>query len=142
MKSAPETSQIWKGKFSYDPIEYGIIDDVNFELYVELKNGSFEGVSYDDEFRELCDELAKVKGFIEDEHISFVVTYPISYSIDENDVVSIDPSKKGHDVIYDGNFIGNLGKWAGTWEILAEKVKMGKDEYFQHYSTGHWEMTM
>lgn len=142
MSETSKTSKIWKGKFSYNPEEYGIIDDVNFELYIELADDKFEGVVYDDEFRELCDLLPKVKGFIEDDHINFVVTYPISYSIDENDVVSVDPTKKGHDVAYDGYFIENSGKWVGKWEILAQKIKTGKDEFYQHYSMGSWEMSM
>lgn len=136
-----ETAQIWKGKFSYNPEEYGIVEDVSFELYVQLKDGKFNGVVYDDEFRELCDILPKVKGFIDENHISFVITYPIAYSVDENEVVSIDPTKKGHDVSYDGYYTDNLGKWIGKWEILAKRIKEGKDDYYQHYSAGGWEMT-
>ena len=89
-----ENTKIWKGKFSYNPEEYGVVDDVNFEMYVSFKNGKFEGKVYDDEFRELCEELAFVKGFVEKNQIYFVVTYPISYAIDENDKVQIDTTKK------------------------------------------------
>jgi hypothetical protein len=141
MTHSAETSEIWKGRFSYSPEEYGVIEDVYFELYVTINGEKFEGVVYDDEFRELSGDLPKVKGFIEGTHISFVVTYPFAYSINEDNVVSIDPNKKGHDVVYDGHFAPNSGKWTGKWEILPQKFKAGKDEYFQHYSCGDWEMT-
>jgi hypothetical protein len=140
MTNSSVTSQVWKGKFSYNPEEYGIVDDVDFELYVELKDGKFEGKVYDDEFRELCDQLAIVKGFIEENRIHFVVTYPISYSMDENDQVQIDPSKKGHDVIYNGFFNPNRGKWEGEWEIMEEEPIEGSDDVYQYHSTGGWEM--
>jgi tol-pal system protein YbgF len=42
MTNSSVTSQVWKGKFSYNPEEYGIVEDVDFELYVELKDGKFE----------------------------------------------------------------------------------------------------
>jgi hypothetical protein len=140
MTNSSVTSQVWKGKFSYNPEEYGIVDDVDFELYVELKDGKFEGKVYDDEFRELCDQLAFVKGFIEENRIHFVVTYPISYSMDENDQVQIDPSKKGHDVIYNGFLNPNRGKWEGEWEIMEEEPIEGSDDVYQYHSSGGWEM--
>ena len=135
-----ESTKIWKGKFSYNPEEYGVVDDVNFEMYVSFSNGKFEGKVYDEEFRELCEELAFVKGFIENEKIYFVVTYPISYSIDENDRVQIDPSKKGHDVIYTGLLNKHLNKWEGSWEILEEEPIEGSDDVYQYHSTGWWVM--
>lgn len=140
MTNSSVTSQVWKGKFSYNPEEYGIVEDVDFELYVELKDGKFEGKVYDDEFRELCDQLAIVKGFIEENRIHFVVTYPISYSMDENDQVQIDPNKKGHDVTYNGILNTNRGKWEGEWEIMEEEPIEGSDDVYQYHSTGGWEM--
>ena len=133
--------KIWKGKFAYNPAEYGIIDDVYFELYVEVVNGSFEGKCYDDEFRDLCDQLSAVKGFFENDIISFVVTYPVSYSMDENEKVTIDQTKKGHDVIYHGTFNSKQNTWSGEWEILAEPEKENEG-FVQNHSTGSWEMTM
>lgn len=134
------TSHIWKGKFSYNPEEYGVVEDVDFELYVELNNGKFSGKVYDNEFRELCNELAIVKGFIDEDRIHFVVTYPVSYSVDENDEVQIDASKKGHDVIYNGFLNPILQKWEGEWEILEEEPIEGSDDVYQYHSTGNWEM--
>ncbi len=142
MAQTSNPTQIWKGKFSYDPEEYGQSEDVNFELYIVMKDSTFEGVVYDDEFRSFSDLLPKVKGFIDNQHINFVVTYPIAYSIDDDDVISIDPTQKGHDVAYDGHYLDKLGKWVGKWEILPKKIKNKEDEYFQHHSIGDWEMEM
>ena len=53
MAESSSESIIWKGKFSYNPEEYGFEEDVNFELYISKTDNQFEGVSYDDEFRDL-----------------------------------------------------------------------------------------
>ena len=134
-------SQIWKGKFSYNPEEYGVVEDVAFELYVNLIEGKFIGKIYDEEFRALCDQLASVEGFIEGDKIHFVITYPISYSMDENDQVQIDPSKKGHDVIYNGFLNTTRNIWEGDWEILEEEPIEGSDDVYQFHSTGGWDMS-
>ncbi len=141
MVETNKTQEVWKGKFSYDPEEYGQMDDVDFELYVELDNGIFEGKVYDDEFRDVYDGLASVKGFIDQERIHFVVTYPVSYSMDENKEVTIDTTKKGHDVIYDGILNPISEKWEGDWEILEEEPIEGSTDVYQFHSTGGWEMS-
>ncbi len=140
MSNSNPTQAIWKGKFSYNPEEYGVMEDVDFELYVELSNGTFEGKAYDDEFRDLYDGLANVKGFIEHDRIHFVVTYPVSYSMDENDEVKIDTTKEGHNVIYNGYLNHTSGKWEGEWEILEEEPIEGSTDVYQFHSTGGWEM--
>lgn len=140
MNDSTKTQEIWKGKFSYNPEEYGVMDDIDFELYVSLENGQFEGKAYDDEFRDLYDGLANVKGFIDFERIHFVVTYPVSYSMDENDEVRIDTSKVGHNVIYNGFLNKEIGKWEGEWEILEEEPIEGSTDVYQYHSTGGWEM--
>jgi hypothetical protein len=140
MNASDGKAIIWKGKFSYDPEEYGFEEEVNFEMYVKLNDGFFEGVSYDDEFRDLYPELPKVKGLINDNQIQFVVTYPVSYSIDENDKILIDVNRKGHEVIYTGAFISEFNKWAGIWEIMADEEMDGDDIIYTDYSSGEWEM--
>ncbi len=140
MNESNTVQEVWKGKFSYNPEEYGIVDDVCFELYVSLENGQFSGKAYDDEFRDLYDGLANVKGFVDMERIHFVVTYPVSYSMDENDEVKIDPTKKGHNVIYNGFLNKTIGKWEGEWEILEEEPIEGSTDVYQYHSTGGWEM--
>lgn len=142
MTDTIKTQEIWKGKFTYNPEEYGLMDDVDFELYVSIENGVFEGKVYDDEFRDLYDGLAEVKGFIDEDRIHFVVTYPVSYSMDENDEVKIDPTKKGHNVIYNGFLNKDKNKWEGEWEILEEEPIEGSDDVYQYHSTGGWEMNM
>lgn len=141
MAESSRESIIWKGKFSYNPEEYGFEEDVNFELYISKTDNQFEGVSYDDEFRDLHPELPKVKGFIDGDKIYFVITYPVSYSIDENDKILIDQTRKGHDVIYNGTFDRTFNKWSGIWEIMQEEEIDGDEIIIQDYSTGEWEMS-
>ena len=140
MAESSSESIIWKGSFSYDPEEYGFEEVVNFELYVTLKDNHFEGVSYDDEFRDLYPELPKVVGTIDGNQIHFVVTYPVSYSIDENDEIAIDETRKGHEVIYTGALQKETNRWSGIWEIMEEEEKVGDDIIYTHYSSGDWEM--
>jgi hypothetical protein len=141
MSTSEGQAIIWKGSFSYDPEEYGFEELVNFEMYVTLINGHFEGVSYDDEFRDLYPELPKVVGTIEGNQIHFVVTYPVSYSINENDEVAIDEGRKGHEVIYTGTFQKDTNRWAGIWEIMADEETDGDDIIYTDYSSGEWEMS-
>jgi len=140
MAESSSESIIWKGKFSYNPEEYGFEEDVNFELYISKTDNQFEGVSYDDEFRDLHPELPKVVGTIYGNQIHFVVTYPVSYSINENDEVAIDEGRKGHEVIYMGTFQKDTNRWAGIWEIMADEETIGNDIIYTDYSSGEWEM--
>ncbi|MBI1835960.1 MAG: hypothetical protein HYR91_01715 [Flavobacteriia bacterium] len=141
MSHISKEALIWKGKFSYNPEEYGEVDDVNFEMYVSIKNGEFEGVSYDDEFRDLYPELPKVKGKITANEIHFVIVYPVSYSVDDDNQISIDVNQKGHEVIYNGIFYPNQNLWKGEWEILPHEETHGDEIIYQNYSSGEWEMS-
>jgi hypothetical protein len=133
----------WKGSFSYSPDEDGYEETIPFELYITYKNGKFEGVSYDDEFRAYHNELPKVKGSIKEDQISFIVTYPVSFSIDEEDKVEIDLTKKGHEVIYSGIFFPAKNCFEGIWEIMPlEEVEDNGDITYQDYSSGEWELSL
>lgn len=135
-----EHDEIWKGKFSYDQEDYGFVDEVDFELYLHFDGNEMKGVCYDEEFRDLYHELPKVFGTIDGDKIEFTVTYPVSYSINEEDEIVIDPTKKGHDVIYKGEFDHALNRWRGIWEIFEAVEKSGKVTVYQHYSHGYWEL--
>lgn len=136
-------SYIWKGSFSYSPDEYDAQESVNFEIYITLKKGKFEGVSYDDEFRDHHNALPKVNGTIKDENISFIITYPISFSIDEDNKIEIDTTKKGHDVIYSGVYFSATNTFEGIWEIMPlEEIEDNGDITYQDYSSGEWELSL
>lgn len=135
-----EGSHIWKGSFSYNPEQEGDTEPVPFELYVEVKESRFEGVSYDDEFREYHDKLPKVNGYFEEDTIHFVVTYPVSFSINDMDEIEVDATKKGHEVIYSGAYSSNNSKWMGIWEIMPLEEEENGVMVYQDYSFGEWEL--
>jgi hypothetical protein len=134
--------EVWQGQFEYDKADYGFDTVVKFELHVKFENGSLEGITTDPEFAELSDLLVMVKGFVEGDHISFVKSYPLYYESDENGKSSINESKKGHDVVYDGYFDPTVNKWTGHWEILTDEIKVDVELYEQHYVGGIWELEL
>ena len=138
-----EGTQVWKGSFSYNPEQEGDTEPVPFELYLDVKESNFEGVSYDDEFREYHDKLPKVKGYFEEDTIHFIVTYPVSFSINDMDKIEVDTSKKGHEVIYSGAYSSNKSKWMGIWEIMPLEEEEEEDGVmvYQDYSFGEWELS-
>ncbi len=92
-----------------------------FRMEVELdKNFSFNGTVWEEEFTEMSGKHLSVKGFIDNDHISFVKQYPCLYKIDEKWKVNIDVSKRGHAVIYDGYWDESIGSWIGEWEVEGE----------------------
>lgn len=133
---------IWNGKFSHDEADYGILDDVEFELHVNLDQGSFSGTATDPEFSELCKLPIHVNGFVDGDHISFVKVYPFWYGLDENDVLYLDETKKEHRVEYDGYYDPNVNQWTGHWEILIDETKVEFEVYEQVYLGGSWEMEL
>ena len=137
-----EGSQIWKGSFSYNPEEEIDSSPVPFELYVDFKGQKFNGVIYDDEFRAYHDKLPTVHGAIKEEIITFVLTYPVSFSIDDNDKIEIDVTKKGHEVVYSGTYSKNTSKWMGIWEIMPLEEEEDGVIIYQDYSSGEWELNI
>lgn len=133
---------IWTGKLSHDEADYGILDDVNFELYVDLKLGSFSGNATDPEYIELCKLPIHVEGFVDGDHISFVKIYPFWYGLDENDVLYLDETKKEHRVEYDGYFDPDVNKWTGHWEVIIDEVQVEFEIYEHVYIGGSWEMEL
>ncbi len=92
-----------------------------FRMDVELNEKlSFTGKVWEDEFSGLSGKELTVKGYIDEDHISFVKQYPCAYEIDENGEVLIDESRKGHHVIYDGYWDEVNGCWLGEWEVEGD----------------------
>lgn len=131
---------IWKGQYSYNQI-FDENESFDFELKVHLENGSFIGYATEFEFAELTGgALPSIKGFFEDDHISFIKKYPYKYDSDLNGYAIIDKNQKGHEVVYDGFLNAELAIWEGTWEIIIEEEKIGKGVYRTYSDVGSWRM--
>lgn len=92
-----------------------------FKMDVILdKRLNFTGTVWAEEFSGLSGKQLSVRGFINDEHISFVKKYPFVYEYDEEGKPFIDESRNGHEVIYDGYWNEPSQKWVGEWEVEGE----------------------
>ena len=129
----------WQGKYGYlyenEEIEY-----FSFEINAELIDGSFEGTVHEQEFSGLTGDLVHVKGFIEDDFISLVLTYPYAFYIDDEGKPIIDKNEVGHEVIYQGNFDHETGTWRGEWEIEVNQIKIDEETDEIDAVVGVWEM--
>lgn len=91
---------------------------VGFKMKLELdKKLNFIGTVWEEEFSGITGKLVSVRGFIDEDHISFVKKYPCKYESNENFEVAIDMDKPGHEVIYDGYWNEELENWSGEWYI-------------------------
>lgn len=130
---------IWNGKYSYEN-NFDEANSFGFILKVKYHNTSFEGIALDEEFTVLTGEHAVIKGFIDNEHISFVKKYPFKFEEQEDGSILIDREKKGHEVIYNGFLNKDIGVWEGEWEILQNEVQISMGKYEEFLITGFWQM--
>lgn len=132
----------WIGKF-FDVGENGNEEPIGFRLDVEMaENMTFDGKMWEEEFYPKTKLLIDVKGYIENDHISFVKSYPCLYDIDENNQVVIDLNQKGHEVVYQGEWIESRGVWSGFWEIKGAVVFEARDYYEEIIYQGPFEMSI
>lgn len=114
---------------------------VAFKMEVELDdNLNFSGTIWEAEFSSLTEEMPTVKGYIEEDHISFVLNYPLFYARDEKGQVYIYASKEGHEVIYDGYWNNVSKEWVGEWEVEGQTVLEGTGDIFTEVFIGTFEM--
>ena len=110
-------------------------EEFPFRIDVELNDQmSFTGTIKEDEFYKNSQLLIPVKGFIDKDHISFVLKYPCLYEFDEDFNTIIDKTQKGHEITYDGYWDNNEGKWAGYWELKGETVLI-REGYYEEEET-------
>lgn len=131
--------RIWVGKYGYlyDNAE---TEYFSFEINATLEKGSFEGTVFEEEFSEATGDTIAIKGFFDDDFISFVKTFPYGFWKDENDDVITDKSVSGHQVVYQGHFDQEKGMWFGEWEIEIDRAVISNDNYDVFAMVGVWEM--
>ncbi len=146
MASISINRRIWKGSFSYEvinPDEIVVVVTVPFTMEVEMEKNSFVGFRVDDESKDLFDEPVKVKGFIENDFISFIIQYPHDYYMDyETGEAFVEKDMKHPGVTYEGSFDHQTNSYKGEWIILvAEELDPNNPgDYIEQLLTGTWEM--
>jgi len=133
----------WIGRYGYS-FEEGNEWYYSFEITANYNNGSFEGTVIEEEFTSFTNDLVHVKGFIEEDLISFVKTYPYLFEANDNGEMLIDKSQRGHSVIYQGYYDQSKDGWEGEWEVKiseeSDKTQIGA--YKTQYKTGPWNMKL
>lgn len=128
----------WVGRYGYtfdEDTRY-----FSFEMNASFQNGSFEGDVHEEEFSGLTSDTVHIKGFIEEDMISFVKTYPYFWTYDDQGNIIMDKEKKGHEVVYEGYFDEGTGSWSGQWEVLMSEEKTYPGQYKQQFIIGPWDM--
>lgn len=132
------SNQKWKGFFDYGVDEY---DYTRVEFYIEIviSDNSFEGISVDEESKDLFKESTKIKGFFDENIISFVMKYPHAYYINDVGDLEVDEEEKHPDIHYYGEFDKTSNSYKGKWEITYVLEDYGDEQITEVYS-GNWEL--
>ncbi|RFC55642.1 hypothetical protein DXU93_01540 [Brumimicrobium aurantiacum] len=132
----------YTGKY-HDVDQNDIPFSVQFSMNVVFDSKMiFKGKVWEEVFSKKTDKFLSVKGFIDEDHISFIKQYPCFFSSDINGELIIDCSKPGHEVIYDGYWNEEKGIWEGEWEVEGETNLLGTDDVISDIYTGDFEMKM
>lgn len=137
-----DNEQIWKGFFSYLQ-GYEILDSyikVPFKMNLTFNGNSFVGTTIDSESENIFTEPIKVKGFIENDKISFIVNYPYFYFKDENGQILVDKNLKHPNIEYLGFYDEMEKKFSGTWEMIIYEEKITENEYIEEVASGEFEI--
>jgi hypothetical protein len=142
MKNAIPIVGQWLGYFTYGE-EYGEDlhgEKVQFRLFIEqVKNDEFEGKSIDLEGIGANYEVARLRGYLQGDLISFTKEYPYSYSIDDSGNC-VEHKDKPHPIVsYTGNYNADLKIFSGEWELRIDIKPVG-EYWLEEVSTGTWEM--
>lgn len=135
----------WKGYYEYSkgyPIN---LQNKKFEFLLEIWNDDeiIKGFCIDDITKEHFNEPAKIEGFIENNIITFILTYPSLVMLNNNDETEIDPKKPSLNIIYTGKIKKPIftKKYIimGNWDISTSFLDKNKNP---HFSTcgGSWFM--
>jgi hypothetical protein len=135
-------TQLWKGEFTYlkGYAEKEIYRSVKFTLEINVSNSTFTGISWDEESKHYFKSPANVKGFFDEEKVSFVLKYPCYYYKNEKGKIELDYNQEHPDIHYFGEFDNkDKSKVTGEWE-MAVYVEETIDGYFEEFCSGSFEM--
>ncbi|WP_433830760.1 hypothetical protein [Flavobacterium anhuiense] len=137
-----DNKQTWKGFFTY--LEgYEIIDSyikVEFEMDLTFDDNSFSGTSTNSESENIFVEPILVKGFIDDDMISFVINYPCYYYKDEDGTIKLDKNLQHPNIEYLGFYDQIEKKYSGTWEMIISEEIISADVYMEEVANGEFEI--
>jgi hypothetical protein len=129
----------WRGQYTYG--DYYPEDlrgkSVDFWLICIDSDGSISGTFTDEETKDIFTVPGTFRGFIEDDFISLIKTYPCYWDMDENGSVRVLEDVPSPEIHYTGQITDGL--FEGIWEIsVAYKFEDGHTEQYEF--DGTWSM--
>ena len=132
----------WIGYFEYGP-EYGeelLGEKVQFRITIDtFNNNEFIGKCVELAGMGASDQIAQVRGYVEDLFINFTKAYPVAFYVDAGGNAVLDESRPPHVVNYNGEYSRETQTYSGEWDIRLEREAsiFGKSP---HLASGVWEM--
>ncbi len=108
-----------------------------FTIEIEVVDGSLLGTCTEERLKNIFDEPAFIKGYVESNAIFFTLTYPFLWTAGKDGQIVANKDSPSQNVLYSGEYNGE--QFAGKWEIRS--VRKDKDGvYYDHSSVGTWSM--
>ncbi|TWF40358.1 hypothetical protein FHW36_10440 [Chitinophaga polysaccharea] len=113
---------------------------VTFELSLtDTGDNNFEGTCHDPDSQISKNNPAAIKGFTEDDFISFTKEYDQFFIITEANQVIVNSRLKNPDLSYYGHYDPVSETFSGDWELLGREHSHPDSDYVE-IATGTWEM--
>jgi hypothetical protein len=131
----------WEGVIILGP-QYG--DKASMELFfsIEIKqeDESFTGIAKDIKGIGCNPDVAMVKGFVDENNISFTKEYLSTVIIDENGNEILQKGVLSPEISYTGVYDAASGSCEGEWEMYINSIKTTTG-WIEDLLGGTWKMT-
>ncbi|MCW3467007.1 hypothetical protein [Chitinophaga nivalis] len=132
----------WQGYYIYDPAfgEKLSAEKVLFKLSLtDTGDDHFEGVCHDVNSPVSQNNTATIKGFVEDDFISFTKAYRQFFLITDDNQVVPHTALKTPELSYYGHYDPINEVFSGDWELIG-RLHAHPDGDYAEITTGTWEM--
>ena len=128
---------LWTFVIVYGP-EYEEMEnkELVFEAEFSQDEDTFTAVGIDKDGAGMSPDLAKIKGFLDGDRISFVKQYEFSHYASGDGKTIIDNNNPGHEINYFGAYDSINNMFYGDWDITTRPKGFGYDVT----ATGTWFM--
>ncbi len=118
--------------------EYGDLEnqELIFEAEFSQNEDTFTAVGIDKSGVGMSSDLAKIRGFLDGDTISFVKQYEFSHYASEDGNTIIDKNNVGHEINYFGTYDSTSDLFYGDWDITTRP----KGFWYDLTATGTWTM--
>lgn len=129
----------WKGVIVYGP-EYEELENQELHFTAEFTQNldEFTGIAKDVSGIGCNPDTASIRGFIENQSISFIKQYTSTLLLGENGQ-ELDRNTPGPEINYWGEYDINLHQFSGHWEIYTEPEALD-DGWIEYICSGTWTM--